>query len=204
VVSPVLLAAAAAVIAVGMIVVAAGHGGEITEFSPDVPPHETDITTAADVALLRLPVAPVVLGGYHRPATDEVLNLVARAVTERDIEIAMLRRQIADLQSARDAPSAGPTEQAVRLDAIWEPRAFSGADAAAGPDDAPPASPSPFTGAAVPLGQPDPGSPAAPLVRVEASPAPPPAGTQPWSAWEPSALAEQPDADDPANPEQTG
>jgi hypothetical protein len=185
VVTVVLLVAAAA-IAVGLIVVAAGRGGEMTEFSPDLPPHETDVATAADVALLRLPVAPVVLGGYHRPYTDEVLNLVARAVTERDVEIAMLRRQIAHLQSAQDAPSAGPADPAAHLDAIWEPRAFPGADAAAGPDDVR-----------------DPGA-AAPLVRREASPAPPPAETEPWSAWEASAPAERPDADDPANPEQTG
>ena len=170
-VSVVLLVAAAA-IAVGLIVVATGRGGEMTEFSPDLPPHETDVATAADIALLRLPVAPVVLGGYHRPYTDEVLNLVARAVTERDVEIAMLRRQIAHLQSAQDAPSAGPGD-------AREP------------------------GAAVPLGQPGPGWPAAPLVRGEANPAPPPE-TEPWSAWEASAPAEQPDADDPANPEQTG
>jgi hypothetical protein len=193
----VVLLVAAAAIAVGIVVVAVGRGGEMTEFGPDVTPNETDIATAADVALLRLPVAPVVLGGYHRPSTDEVLNLVARAVTERDVEIAMLRRQIADLQSARDAPSAGPTDPAAHLDAIWGPHTFPGADAAAGPDDAG------EPGAAVPLGRPDPGSPAAPLVRREASPAPPPAETQPWSAWGSSALAQPPDADDPANPEQT-
>jgi hypothetical protein len=190
----VVLLVAAAVIGVGLIVVAAGRGGEMTEFSPDLAPHETDVATAADVALLRLPVAPVVLGGYHRPYTDEVLNLVARAVTERDVEIAMLRRQIAHLQSAQDAPSAMSADPA----AIWEPGAFPGADAAAWPDDAR------EPGAAVPLGQPDPGSAAAPLVRREASPAPPPAETQPWSAWEPSAPAQRPDADDPAHPEQTG
>lgn len=192
------LIVAAAVIAVGMIVVAGGRGGEMTEFSPDVRPLDTDIATAADVALLRLPVAPVVLGGYHRPSTDEVLNLVARTVTERDVEIATLRRQIADLQSAQDSPSAGPTDPAAHLDAIWRPRGFLGADPAAGPDDAM------EPGAAVPLGRPDPGSSASPLVRREASPAPPPAETQPWSAWEPSAPAQRAAADDPANPEQTG
>jgi hypothetical protein len=195
----VVLVVAAAVIGVGMIVVAAGRGGEMTEFSPDVPPLETEIATAADVALLRLPIAPVVLGGYHRSYTDEVLNLVARTVTERDVEIATLRRQLADMQSARDAPSAGPTDPAAHLDAIWgRPPAFPGAGAAAGPDDVR------EPGAAVPPGQPDPGSPAAPLVRREASPAPPPAETQPWSAWEASAFVQPPDPDDPANPEQTG
>ena len=192
------LVVAAAVIVVGMIVVAVGRGGEMTEFSPDLPPLETEIATAADVALLQLPIAPVVLGGYHKSYTDEVLNLVARAVTERDVEIATLRRQIADMQSARDAPSAGPTDPAAHLDAIWGSRTFPGADAAAGPDDVR------EPGAAVPLGQPDPGSPAQPLVRREASPAPPPAETQPWSAWEASASAQLPHPDDPANPEQTG
>jgi hypothetical protein len=193
-VSVVLLLAAAA-IGVGIIVVATGRGGEMTEFSPDVRPLDTDIATAADVALLRLPVA---LWGYDRRSTDEALNLVARTVTERDVEIATLRRQIAEMQSAQDAASARPTDQAAHLDPIWGPRAFPGADAAAGPDNAR------EPGAAVPLGEPDPGPPASPLVRREASPSPPPAETQPWSAWEPSVAARRPDADDPANPEQTG
>jgi hypothetical protein len=191
----VVLLVAAAVIGVGIAVVAAGRGGEMTEFGPDVRPLDTDIVTAADVALLRPPLA---LWGYDKRSTDEALNLVARTVTERDVEIATLRRQLADMQSELDAASARPTDQAAHLDAIWEPRAFAGADAAAGPDDA--REPS----AAVPLGRPDPGSLASPLVRRESSPAPPPAETQPWSAWEPSAPAPQPDADDAADPEQTG
>lgn len=194
----VVLVVAAVVFGVGMIVVAVGRGGEMTEFSPDVRPLDPGMATAADVALLRLPIAPVMLGGYHRPPADEVLNLVARAVTERDVEIGTLRRQIAHLQSAQDAPSARTTDPAAHLDPIWGPRAFPGADAAAGPDDAR------EPGAAVPLGQPDPGSRASPLVRREVSPAPPPAETQPWSAWDPSAVPQPPDADDPANPEQTG
>jgi hypothetical protein len=185
---PVVLLVAAAAIGIGMIVVAVGRGGEMTEFSPDVRPLDTDITTAADVALLRPPLA---LWGYDKRSTDEALNLVARTVTERDVEIATLRRQIADLQSAQDAPSARPTDPPAHLDAFWEPRAFPGADARE-------------PGAAVTLGQPDPGSLASPLVRGEASPAPPPVETQPWSAWEPSAAAQRPDTDDPASPEQTG
>jgi hypothetical protein len=84
------------------------------------------------------------------------------------------------------------------LDAIWGPRAFPAADAATGPDDAR------EPGAAVPLGEPDPGWPASPLVRNEASPAPPAAEAQPWLASEPSAPAQLPDTDDPVHPEQTG
>jgi hypothetical protein len=132
--------------------------------------------------------------GYDRRSTDEALNLVARTVTERDVEIEALRRQIADLQSARDASSATPVD----LDALWRPRAFPAADAATGPDDAW------EPGAAVPLSQPDPGSLASPLVRMEASPAPPPVETEPWLSWEPSAPAQRPDTDDPPNPGEPG
>jgi hypothetical protein len=190
VVSVVLLVAAVA-IGVGIILVAVGRGGEIAEFSPDVRPLDTDMATAADVALLRLPLA---MWGYDRRSTDEALNLVALTVTERDVEIATLRRQIAHLQWEQDAPSARPMDPAARLDAIWESHAFPASDAATGPDDAR------EPGAGVPMGQPDPGSLASPLVRREASPAPPPAETQPWSAWEPSATAQRSDTDDPANP----
>jgi hypothetical protein len=182
---PVVLLLAAAVIGVGVVVVAVGRGGEMAEFSADVRPLDTDIATAADVALLRPPLA---LWGYDKRSTDEALNLVARTVTERDVEIATLRRQIADMQSAEDAPSA----RLPGLEAIWRPQAFPGADAAAGPDDAS------EPGEDRALGQPDHGSP---FAAQDASPAPSPAETQPWSAWEPSAPAQPPD---PVDPEQTG
>ena len=105
----VVLLMAAAVILVGMIVVAIGRGGEMAEFTADVRPVDTDIETAADVALLRPPVA---LWGYDRRSTDEALNLVARTVTERDVEIATLRRRIADMQSAREPGAAAQPGQA--------------------------------------------------------------------------------------------
>jgi hypothetical protein len=188
--SVVLLVAVAGIV-IAMIVVAVGRGGEMTEFSPDVRPLDTDIATAADVALLRPPLA---VWGYDRRSTDEALNLVARTVTERDVEIAALRRQVTDLQAAQDASSATPMD----LDPIWRPRVFPAADAASAPDDAW------EPGAAMPLSQPDPGSLASPLVRTEASPAPPPAETHPWLAWEPSAPAQRPYTDDPANPGEPG
>jgi hypothetical protein len=187
----VVLLLAAAVIGVGVVVVALGRGGEMAEFSADVRPLDTDIATAADVALLRPPLA---LWGYDKRSTDEALNLVARTVTERDVEIATLRRQIADMQSAQDAPSA----RLPGLEAIWRPQAFPGADAAAGPDDAS------EPGADRALGRPDHGSPASPFAAQEASPAPSPAETQPWSAWEASAPAQPPDPGEPADPGQTG
>jgi len=40
---------------------------------------------------------PAALWGYDMRSTDEALNMVARTVTDRDVEIAILRRQIADL-----------------------------------------------------------------------------------------------------------
>jgi hypothetical protein len=101
----VLLAAAAAILC-GVVVVAMGRGGELALFAPDLRPLDPEIVTAADVALLRPPAA---LWGYDRQATHVVLNMVARTVTERDIEIAALRQQLADLQSAGQEPqNRGP------------------------------------------------------------------------------------------------
>jgi hypothetical protein len=98
---PVVLLAAAAAILCGVVVVAMGRGGELALFEPDHRPLDPEIVTAADVALLRPPAA---LWGYDRQATHVALNMVAQTVTERDIEIANLRQQLADLQSAAQKP----------------------------------------------------------------------------------------------------
>jgi hypothetical protein len=92
---PILLLLAAAVILAGVVSVAMGHGGEMAEFAMDyLPP---DLVTAADVVLLRPPSA---LWGYNVQVTDEALNRVAQVITERDVEIAVLRQQLAELRSA--------------------------------------------------------------------------------------------------------
>jgi hypothetical protein len=92
---PILLLLAAAVILAGVVSVAMGHGGEMAEFATDyLPP---DPVTAADVVLLRPPSA---LWGYNVQVTDEALNRVAQVITERDVEIAVLRQQLAELRSA--------------------------------------------------------------------------------------------------------
>jgi hypothetical protein len=92
---PILLLLAAAVILAGVVSVAMGHGGEMAEFDMDyVPP---DLMTAADVVLLRPPSA---IWGYNAQVTDEALNRIAQAITERDVEIAVLRQQLAELRSA--------------------------------------------------------------------------------------------------------
>ena len=92
---PILLLLAAAVILAGVVSVAMGHGGEMAEFAMDyLPP---DLETAADVVLLRPPSA---LWGYNVQVTDEALNQIAQVITERDVEIAVLRQQLAELRSA--------------------------------------------------------------------------------------------------------
>ncbi len=92
---PILLLLAAAVILAGVVSVAMGHGGEMAEFSMDyLPP---DLMSAADVELLRPPSA---LWGYNVQVTDEALNRIAQVITERDVEIVVLRQQLAELRSA--------------------------------------------------------------------------------------------------------
>src|SRR5260370_10028008 len=64
---PVVLLMAAAVILVGVIVVAMGRGGEMAEFTPDVRPVDTDIETAPAVPLLPPPLP--LSGSPHPPTT---------------------------------------------------------------------------------------------------------------------------------------
>jgi hypothetical protein len=95
---PILLLLAGAVILAGVVSVALGHGGEMAEFATDsLPPGLDDVLTAADVAALRLPST---LWGYNVRVTDEVLSRIAQVITERDVEIAVLRQQLAELRSA--------------------------------------------------------------------------------------------------------
>jgi hypothetical protein len=102
----VLLLLAGAVILAGVVAVAMGHGGEMAEFPSDyIPPALGDLLTAADVAMLRPPAA---LWGYNTQVTDEALSRIAQIVTERDVEIAVLRQQLAEHRSgARTAAPAG-------------------------------------------------------------------------------------------------
>jgi hypothetical protein len=110
----VLLLLAGAVILAGVVAVAMGHGGEMAEFPSDyVPPTLGDLLTATDVAMLRPPAA---LWGYNTQVTDEALSRIAQIVTERDVEIAVLRQQLADARSGTRA--APPASSATRASAI--------------------------------------------------------------------------------------
>ena len=157
-----MLLAAAAAILCGVVVVAMGRGGELVLFAPDRRPLDPEIMTAADVALLRPPAA---LWGYDRQATHVVLDMVARTVTERDVEIAALRQQLADLQSAAPEPQN------------WGPAGTG----TAGP---PPPPLPPGTGTA--------GPPPPPLPPGIGSPRPS-GDARSWSAWERPSPAPMPD-----------
>jgi hypothetical protein len=184
---PVVLLIAAAAILCGVIVVAMGRGGEMAPSEADSRPLDAEILTAADVALLRPPMA---LWGYDTRATDDALNLVARTVTERDIEIASLRRQIADLRSAAGNPRSRPAADGPPSHpAAGSPP--SPPPAADGPGSAPPHRPRP------PDGWLPPADSLAPPFRHGIGGPRPPADERPWSAWERSSTAPVQDLHEP-------
>lgn len=83
------------VIVAGVLVAVLRRGGEMAEFPADCPPLDLGEVSAADVALLR---PPMTLWGYHVQATEDALAAIARSVTARDVEIATLRRELAQLR----------------------------------------------------------------------------------------------------------
>jgi hypothetical protein len=103
-------------ILVGVFFVAIGKGGELALEQADHAPLDLGPVSATDVALLRPPTA---LWGYNMQVTDEALDVIARAMRDRDIEIAYLQRQLTDL--GHEVPG-GPVERAPG----FEPRHASG------------------------------------------------------------------------------
>jgi hypothetical protein len=87
-------------ILVGVFFVAIGKGGELAYEQADHAPLDMGPVSATDVALLRPPTA---LWGYNMQVTDEALDAIARAMRDRDVEIAHLHRQLADL--GQDVPA---------------------------------------------------------------------------------------------------
>jgi hypothetical protein len=99
----------AAAILGGVVLAALGRAGEMASFAGDTAPLELDEVSATDVALLRPPMS---LWGYNAQATEEALRVIARSVTARDVEIATLRRELAELQDRQDgARAAGAAER---------------------------------------------------------------------------------------------
>jgi hypothetical protein len=93
---PVILVLAALAVLGCVVLAALGRGGEMAAFPSDSSPLRLDDLTAADVALLRPPLA---LWGYNVSATEEALGVIARSVTARDVEIATLRRELDELRA---------------------------------------------------------------------------------------------------------
>ena len=92
---PVILVLAALAILVCVVLAALGRAGEMAAFPSDFAPLRPGDLSAADVALLRPPLA---LWGYNVSATEEALGVIARSVTARDMEIAALRRELEELR----------------------------------------------------------------------------------------------------------
>jgi hypothetical protein len=97
---PVVMLVAAVAVLAGIIAVAVGRGGELAFFQADYAPLKLGEMAATDVVLFRPPMA---LWGYSVQATDEALNRIAEALTERDIEITALRQQVANLEASSPA-----------------------------------------------------------------------------------------------------
>jgi hypothetical protein len=128
---PVLLLIAALAIAGGVVLAALGRAGEMAAFAGDAPPLDLGAVTATDIALLRPPMS---LWGYNAQVTEEALRLIARSVTERDVEIAALRRDVAELRAGGERPAIVPGLRAGASRPAPGPRHSDGGDqAAAGP-----------------------------------------------------------------------
>ena len=85
----------AVIILAGVVVVASGRGGEMAPEYPDYPRIDLGPVTAADVVMMRPPSAA---WGYNMRITDEALEAIARAVTERDVRISALEQEVSDLR----------------------------------------------------------------------------------------------------------
>jgi hypothetical protein len=82
------------VILIGVILVAAGRGGELPAERADYAPLDLGPASATDVALLR---PPANAWGYNMQATDEALAHIAESIRERDVRIVALEQLVTDL-----------------------------------------------------------------------------------------------------------
>jgi hypothetical protein len=140
----------AVAVLVGVFFAATGRGGELSREPPDYAPLDLGPVSAGDVALLRPPTA---LWGYNVPVTDEALERIARAMRERDLTIAYLQRQLADL-------TAQTTPLTAAIPGPHLPQRIRPVD----PDD--PASPAAPAAPAAPVAPVGPAAPVAPAAPV--------------------------------------
>jgi hypothetical protein len=167
----VLLVAAAAILG-GVVLAALGRAGEMATFAGDTAPIELDEVSATDVALLRPPMS---LWGYNAQATEDALRVIARSVTARDVEIATLRRELADLRGRQDGARAARTgDRPTVPGGPTVPASPEGPASPAGPANAAsPASPAAPANAASPASAATPAGPPAGQPRRADPPAPP-------------------------------
>jgi len=85
----------------GVFLAATGRGGELAYERVDHAPLDLGPVSAPDVGTLRPPTA---MWGYNMQVTDEALDLIARAMRDRDVTIAYLQQQLADRISADPYP----------------------------------------------------------------------------------------------------
>jgi hypothetical protein len=98
---PVLFLIAVVAVLAGVFLAATGRGGELAYERVDHAPLDLGPVSAPDVAMLRPPTA---MWGYNMQVTDEALDLVARAMRDRDVTIAYLQQELANRISADPGP----------------------------------------------------------------------------------------------------
>jgi hypothetical protein len=175
----VVLLVAALVILGGVVLAALGRVGEMATFASDTPPMDLDEVSATDVALLRPPMS---LWGYNAQATEDALRVIARSVTARDVEIATLRRELADLRrntGDAQATRTGPVRAAAASrppdpHAPYRPPAPAAESPPPAPAESPAAAPAAVSGPPGPEAETQPSAPVA-----QSSPSAPAAEAQP-------------------------
>jgi hypothetical protein len=98
---PVLFLIAVVAVLAGVFLAATGRGGELAYERVDHAPLDLGPVSAPDVAMLRPPTA---MWGYNMQVTDEALDLVARAMRDRDVTIAYLQQELANRISTDPGP----------------------------------------------------------------------------------------------------
>jgi hypothetical protein len=96
-------------ILVAVFFVATGRGGELSREHVDYAPLELGSVAASDIAIMRPPTA---MWGYNVEVTDEALDRIARAMRDRDLEIAYLQQQLAGQEMTSAATAPGPVAPA--------------------------------------------------------------------------------------------
>jgi hypothetical protein len=124
---PVLILIAAVAVLAGVFLAATGRGGELAYERVDHAPLDLGPVSAPDIAMLRPPTA---MWGYNIQVTDEALDLVARAMRDRDVTIAYLQQELAN----RISTDPGPPQ--VRRPVAFEPFPAGNFDAPQSPEAA--------------------------------------------------------------------